>query len=302
MGFTKIFNSIRSSTMLPSDIENVSLKRIIPKINEWNIDTVLISANRNCTACKQYNRQVFSLYGKNNKLASKIVDAIQGIQIVSMTAARLKPTKSKESFSDERLEKYLDIIQKADPTIRDIKVSFEEEELARQKIEIDDFENREIIATKTTVGVDTAHAVYENGEETSSTPISFFAEESLGTVKLFTALPYLFDVLESGGILFIDEIENGLHLLLAKEIIKLFINEETNPHHAQLICTSHQPLLVSGNFRRDQVWVTSKDNYGKSTLHRLNECKTSRAKVNLVNRLLEGAFGCNPDMFFESYI
>ena len=40
--------------MLPSDIENVSLKRIIPKINEWNIDTVLITANRNCTACKQY--------------------------------------------------------------------------------------------------------------------------------------------------------------------------------------------------------------------------------------------------------
>ena len=75
----------------------------------------------------------------------------------------------------------------------------------------------------------TAHAVYENGEETSSTPISFFAEESLGTVKLFTALPYLFDVLESGGILFIDEIENGLHLLLAKEIIKLFINERNKP-------------------------------------------------------------------------
>ena len=134
--------------------------------------------------------------------------------------------------------------------------------------------------------MDTAHAVYENGEETSSTPISFFAEESLGTVKLFTALPYLFDVLESGGILFIDEIENGLHLLLAKEIINLFINEESNPHHAQLICTSHQPLLVSGNFRRDQVWVTSKDNYGKSTLHRLNECKTSRAKVNLVKPAL----------------
>ena len=56
MGFTKIFNSIRSSTMLPSDIENVSLKRIIPKINEWNIDTVLISANRNCTACNIIDR------------------------------------------------------------------------------------------------------------------------------------------------------------------------------------------------------------------------------------------------------
>ena len=162
----------------------------------------------------------------NNSLASKIVDAIQGIQVVSMTAARLKPTKSKESFSEERLRKYIDILKKADPTIRDIKVSFEEEEIDRQKIETDDFENREIIATKTTVGVDTAHAVYENGKETSSTPMTFFAEESLGTVKLFTALPYLYDVLESGGVLVIDEIENGLHLSLAKEIIGLFTNEE----------------------------------------------------------------------------
>ena len=174
----------------------------------------------------------------NNSLASKIVDAIQGIQVVSMTAARLKPTKSKESFSEERLRKYINILQKADPTLRDIKVSFEEEEIDRQKIETDDFENREIIATKTTVGVDTAHAVYENGKETSSTPMTFFAEESLGTVKLFTALPYLYDILESGGVLVIDEIENGLHLSLAKEIIGLFTNEESNPNHAQLICLS----------------------------------------------------------------
>ena len=58
----------------------------------------------------------------NNELASKIVDAIQGIQVVSMTAARLKPTKSKESVSDERLKKYLYFKQKADPSRRDIKV------------------------------------------------------------------------------------------------------------------------------------------------------------------------------------
>ena len=35
--------------------------------------------------------------------------------------------------------------------------------------------------------------------------MTFFAEESLGTVKLFTALPYLYDILESGGVLVIDE-------------------------------------------------------------------------------------------------
>lgn len=235
----------------------------------------------------------------NNEMALKINAAIKGICVVSMTAARLKPTNSKEAFSDERLAKYINILQKADPTLRDIKVSFEEEEIAHQKIDSDDFENREIIAKKMTVGVDTVHAVFKDGKETTSTPITFFADESLGTVKLFTALPYLFDILESGGVLVIDEIENGLHLSLAKEIVALFMNESTNPNHAQLICTSHQPLLLDGAFRRDQVWIASKDALGKSSLHRLSDYKTSRAKVNLTNKILEGAFGCNPNNFFK---
>lgn len=235
----------------------------------------------------------------NNPLATRIVTAIKEIQVVSMTAAKLDPARSRDSFSESRLEKYKKILQRADPTLRDIKISFEEEEIARQRIDSDDFENREVITTKTTVGVDTKHAVFENGAETDRTDIAFFANESLGTVKLFTALPYLFDVLEAGGILFVDELENGLHLSLAREIIELFTNEETNPNHAQLICTSHQPLLLDGDYRRDQVWIASKDSYGKSSLHRLSEAKHSRTKVKLSNRILEGAFGCNPDLFFR---
>lgn len=236
----------------------------------------------------------------NNDLANLIVAAIGEIQVVSMTAARIAPASANESFSDERVKKYLTILQKADPTIREINVSLEEEEVSRQKVDVDDFENREIIAKKTVVGIDTVHAIYENGTETSGTPINFFADESLGTVKLFTALPYLFDVLESGGVLIVDELENGLHLSLAKEIVSLFMNEATNPNHAQLICTSHQPLLLDGEYRRDQVWVSHKDSCGKCQLRRMSDFKTSRAKVNLTNRILEGAFGCNPDRFFDN--
>ena len=235
----------------------------------------------------------------NNSLAAKIVEAIKGIQVVNMTAARINPTNNKTSFSDERIQKYISILKKADPTLRNMKVSFEEEEIARQKLEIDDFENREVIAKKTTVGVETKHAVYENGKETGDTSISFFADESLGTVKLFTALPYLFDILETGGILVIDEIENGLHLSLAKELINLFIDESSNPKHAQLICTSHQPLLIDSDCRRDQVWLTSKDIYGKSNLHRLSDLKSTRAKTNLSTYIINGAFGCNPLQFFK---
>ncbi len=236
----------------------------------------------------------------NNALASKIVAAIKGITVVSMTAARLNPSESEASFSNARIEKYVKILRKADPTLRDMKVSVEQEEVSRQRFDDDDFENRELIATKTTVGVETAHAVYQNGEETRTEPRSFLVEESLGTVKLFTALPYLYDVLELGGVLVIDELENGLHLSLAREIVSLFTSEETNPNHAQLICTSHQPLLLNGDFRRDQVWVASKDEFGKSTLHRMSDRKTAHAKVNLTKQILEGAFGCNPELFFQS--
>ena len=237
----------------------------------------------------------------NNPLAARLNAVICGIQVVSMAAGRLNPINPKKTFTEERIAKYIRIIQKADPTIRNISVSTSEEEIARQKIDTDDFENREIIAKKMTVSIDTKHAVYSNGEEQDSqVPITFFAEESLGTVKLFTALPYLYDVLEMGGVLIIDELENGLHLSLAKEIISLFSSEESNPNHAQLICTSHQPLLLDGDFRRDQVWVATKDSVGKSLLHRLSELQTPRAKVNLTAQILKGAFGCNPQLFFDN--
>ena len=237
----------------------------------------------------------------NNPLAARLNAVICGIQVVSMAAGRLNPINPKKTFTEERIAKYIRIIQKADPTIRNISVSTSEEEIARQKIDTDDFENREIIAKKMTVSIDTKHAVYSNGEEQDSqVPITFFAEESLGTVKLFTALPYLYDVLEMGGVLIIDELENGLHLSLAKEIISLFSSEESNPNHAQLICTSHQPLLLDGDYRRDQVWVATKDSVGKSSLHRLSELQTPRAKVNLTAQILKGAFGCNPQLFFDN--
>lgn len=236
----------------------------------------------------------------NNSLATEIVKAITQIQVVNMAAARINPANNKNSFSNERIDTYTQILQKADPTLRKMNISYEEEEMGRQKTSgNDDFENREIIAMKTTVGIETKHAVFDKGTEFGETSISFFDDESLGTVKLFTALPYLYDVLENGGVLVIDEIENGLHLSLAKEIINLFTNQATNPNNAQLICTSHQPLLIEANTRRDQVWITSKNEFGKSSLYRLSDKKLSRAKTNITNRLIEGAFGCNPMPFFK---
>lgn len=237
----------------------------------------------------------------NNKLAKRIVAAIGSIEILNMANPIPYSRDISASFSEERLTKYIQALKKADPTIRKLSVSLKEEETGRQKIGSDDFENKEIISTKTTLEVTSEHAVYVNGVETTSAPIDFFMEESLGTSKLFSVLPQLYGVLENGGVLFLDEIENGLHLSLVKELISLFLDDHTNPNHAQLICTSHQPLLVDKNVRRDQVWVTSKNEFGKSSLACMSELKLSKAKLDISRRLLEGALGCNPGIFFEEF-
>lgn len=237
----------------------------------------------------------------NNSLAKKLVSTLTSIDIFNMANPVPYSYDAAKSFSEDRLKKYVQVLKKADPTIRNLSVSLKEEETGRQKIIVDDFENKEIISTKTTLEVKSEHAVYDKGVETTSTPIDFFMDESMGTSKLFSMLAQLYNVLESGGVLLLDEIENGLHLSLVREIISLFLDERTNPNHAQLICTSHQPLLVDKNVRRDQVWVTSKDKFGKSNITCVSRLKLSKAKLDISRKILEGALGCNPELFFEEF-
>ena len=275
------------------------LERTSPNYQDITLKSELKSFESMKNVVKENMLCLTMAFVLNNELANTLVDAIKEIKILNIAVPHLG-ARNPEAFSKERIQKYVKILQKADPTIREIQVQCKEEEVLRQKLKSDDFENKEVIRTKTTVEVKSKHALYQDGIEidTVADQIDFFEDESLGTIKLFTTLPYLFDVLENGGVLILDEIENGLHLSLVKEMISLFINEESNPHHAQLICTTHQPLLVSENVKRDQVWILSKDKFGKSVINRLSDKSFSRAKVNLTNQLLEGVFGCNPEKIF----
>lgn len=279
-------------------------EKLIERTSPNNSDIILKSELRELDGMKHIVRPEALCLAMasvlNNELASKIIEAIDGINVFNMASPQLDPARI-ELFSEENMKKYTAIIRKADPTIRKMKIILSEEELNRQKTDVDDFENRELIQTQIKVGVNTEHAVYDHGIETNgiTSEIDFFNDESLGTVKLFTTLPYLFDVLENGGVLILDEIENGLHLNLVKDMISLFLSEKSNPNHAQLICTTHQALLVSENVKRDQVWILTKNSVGKSKLQRLSGESSPRAKVNLTNKIIEGAMGCSINRFFE---
>jgi AAA15 family ATPase/GTPase len=97
------------------------------------------------------------------------------------------------------------------------------------------------------------------------------SDESLGTQKLFTMLPFLLEAFRNGAVLIIDEIDSSFHPHVAELIIKLFNDPETNINNAQLIFSTHSLSLMSSNeMRRDQIWFVEKRN-GRSELYSLGE-------------------------------
>ena len=104
------------------------------------------------------------------------------------------------------------------------------------------------------------------------------SQESSGTNKVFNISGPVFDVLNDGGVLVIDELDASLHPLLTLAITKLFNSKEHNPKDAQLIFATHDTNLLSyGNYRRDQIYFVEKDQYGASDLYSLVEYKEEGA-------------------------
>jgi AAA15 family ATPase/GTPase len=148
--------------------------------------------------------------------------------------------------------------------------------------------------TKTTVY--TSHRKYDaDGKQTSKMErFDMEKHESEGTNKLFALAGLLLDTLRTGKILLIDELDARLHPLITRELICLFNSNETNPHNAQLIFTTHDTnLLSSKTFRKDQIWFTEKDNKGATDLYSLVEYKVGK-NASFERDYIMGKYGAIP--------
>ncbi|TYE90527.1 AAA family ATPase [Klebsiella pneumoniae] len=120
-------------------------------------------------------------------------------------------------------------------------------------------------------------------------------DESNGTRNLlFLAAPVL-NNLNKGLTLVIDELDNSLHTLLVRELVRLFHRPEINTGGAQLIFTTHDTSLLDAPnlFRRDQVWFVEKDRDQTSTLVSLSEF-SPRKNEALERGYLMGRYGGVP--------
>jgi len=123
-------------------------------------------------------------------------------------------------------------------------------------------------------------------------------KESLGTATLFEYGRRIVEALENGWVLVIDELERSLHPVLALRIVALFNDAKSNPRNAQLIFSTHDTNLLGrvlgdAPLRRDQVWLTEKNERGATELYPLTDFK-ARKEENLERGYLQGRYGAVP--------
>ncbi len=130
--------------------------------------------------------------------------------------------------------------------------------------------------------------------ESDNTVVFDLQEESAGTQRLFSLLGPIFDMLDAGMCVAIDEIDTSLHPLLTRKLIELVQDEVENKSGAQLIFTTHDTALLNASLlRRDQFWLTEKDSNGATQFYRLSDYRP-RPSEALQRGYLAGRYGAIP--------
>lgn len=124
-----------------------------------------------------------------------------------------------------------------------------------------------------------------------------FSDESKGTQMLFTLIPYLYEAVNDGAVLIVDELDKSLHPELVEMIVNIFNDKRINKGNAQLIFNTHDTgLLKQSLFRKDQIWFIEKNNEtGISNLKLLADYKIKPTE-NYEKNYRAGVYGATPDI------
>ena len=123
-----------------------------------------------------------------------------------------------------------------------------------------------------------------------------FGFHSDGTYRLLSILGLILKVLDKGGVIVIDEIDSKLNFLVVDYIIKAFNSINRNVNNAQLIATAHNVQLMDGDVRRDQIYFTSKNEFGATDIYTLFDFKDVRKNDLFSKKYLAGFYSAIPHL------
>jgi AAA15 family ATPase/GTPase len=206
----------------------------------------------------------------------------------------LDPGFSKrQCLDDDGRRLIMEFMNKADLSIDDIRCEqrdFSENELPpdmpreMKSLILDDLQG------KKTFRISFAHKIKDT-DEVAWLPLE---EESDGTKKLFAYAAPLLDGLAKGRVFLIDELDNSLHPLMLRFLLKLFHGSDTNRNNGQLVFSTHNTSVLDRKImRRDQIWFVEKDKENASILYPLSDFRPRKHEA-LEKGYLQGRYGALP--------
>jgi AAA15 family ATPase/GTPase len=130
-------------------------------------------------------------------------------------------------------------------------------------------------------------------------------QESDGTRRLIDLLPAFFDIIKLGAnrVYFIDEFDRSLHTLLTKRLLNEYLDSCTLESRAQLVFSTHDVLLMDQDLlRRDEMWVTERNQEGATSIISFSDFKEVRYDKDIRKSYLLGRLGGIPRFLLKDSI
>lgn len=121
--------------------------------------------------------------------------------------------------------------------------------------------------------------------------------ESDGTQRSLDLLPAFLEMAtpQTAKVYVIDELDRSLHTLLTRKLLEGFLSACDKNCRSQLLFTTHDVLLMDQNLlRREEMWVTERNQNGNSTLFSFSEYKDVRSDKDVRKSYLQGRLGGIP--------
>lgn len=199
----------------------------------------------------------------NNPIAMKVVDWISNDLIIISSDRTVSPAFPYTAVS-------LPFLKKSDNTLVGMKIP----------------SDRKLRAIYSTFD--------ENWNPIGETDVPFKDYASAGTKTMLDLSAAFGDNDTNGKTIVIDEMDLHLHPSLVRHLISQINSIEDNRSNMQLVCTTHDVLLLDEDIRRDQIWFVDKDERGVSNLYSLSDFKDVRKNSDILKRYLLGVYGAIP--------
>lgn len=234
----------------------------------------------------------------NNEIAMKVYNWFNNIEIFDGddTNEFLSSTVNYIEDNKENKEKVLKFLNEAAIDVLDINLEIEEDysrKLFMESLKKSVINKLEPLPSVKKVDLKVLHKVYSKNWSEIGTIEKNIGIESNGTKKMFEIAGPIIKSIENGKIIIIDEIDARLHPLLVNHLVKLFNSNQTN---AQLICTTHNIMLLDEDLRKDQIYFVDKNIYGVSNIKCLADFKGIRKDSKIVKQYLSGTFKSIPNI------